>query len=224
MSDTFFTPEEDLKRLSENQSKSNTSLPNVLIIGDSISMGYTPFVVSKLAGIANISRPLGENGGAVNCGDTNFGLREIQNWIGTKEWDVIHFNFGLHDLAYRHPDSPEYGNRDKINGTVSVTLEQYEKNLAQIVDVILHTGATAIWASTSKVPAGEAGRIEGDEINYNAVAKKIADAYKVAIDDLWLATSQFPSEFSQCPGDVHYTSEGSEALANHVVKAILAAL
>jgi len=38
----------------------------------------------------------------------------------------------------------------------------------------------------------EVGRIEGDEINYNAVAKKIADAYRVAIDDLWLATRQFP--------------------------------
>ena len=32
-------------------------LPNVLILGDSISLGYTPAVKRKLAGRANVSRP-----------------------------------------------------------------------------------------------------------------------------------------------------------------------
>ena len=69
-------------------------LPRILLIGDSISMGYTPLVREAFAGKANVHHP------PENCEDTGRGLAHLDDWLGEKKWDVIHFNFGLHDLKY----------------------------------------------------------------------------------------------------------------------------
>ncbi len=107
--------------------KMDVSLPNVLIIGDSISIGYTKPVIVLMKGKANVQRA------KANCGDTIRGLSSLKKWLGDTRWDVIHFNWGLHDLCYRHPDSKEQGRRDKKSGTQAVSLEQYAKNLEAIV-------------------------------------------------------------------------------------------
>src|SRR3954467_10868139 len=70
------------------------NLPRVLLIGDSISMGYTLPVREMLKGKANVHRP------PANCGPTERGLDQLDKWLGDGKWDVIHFNFGLHDLKY----------------------------------------------------------------------------------------------------------------------------
>src|SRR2546423_11384575 len=67
-------------------------LARVLLIGDSISIGYTATVRKELAGKANVHR-IPENGA-----DTANGLKKIDDWLGDGRWDVIHFNWGLHDL------------------------------------------------------------------------------------------------------------------------------
>src|SRR5436309_269245 len=67
-------------------------LPRVLLIGDSISMGYTLPVRKLLDGKANVHR-IPENGGP-----TTTGLAQIDRWLGDGKWDVIHFNWGLHDI------------------------------------------------------------------------------------------------------------------------------
>ena len=69
-------------------------LPRVLIIGDSISIGYTLPVRAQLRGRANVHRPKD------NCGSTLVGLERLDAWLGNGKWDVIHFNFGLHDMSY----------------------------------------------------------------------------------------------------------------------------
>ena len=78
-------------------------LPIVLLIGDSISMGYTPYVKQELKGLANVYRPVFENGNSENCKGTTNGLQQIDRWIGSRQWDIIHFNFGLHDLKHVDP-------------------------------------------------------------------------------------------------------------------------
>ena len=70
-------------------------LPRVLLIGDSVSLGYTVALRKELAGKANLHHP------PANCGSTKIGLRDLDKWLGTGKWDVIHFNWGLHDLGYR---------------------------------------------------------------------------------------------------------------------------
>jgi acyl-CoA thioesterase-1 len=67
------------------------NLPNVLLLGDSISIGYMLDVRKQFVGEANVWRP------ATNCGPTTRGLKSLDDWIGDKKWAVIHFNFGLHD-------------------------------------------------------------------------------------------------------------------------------
>jgi arylsulfatase A-like enzyme/lysophospholipase L1-like esterase len=194
------------------------SRPQVLILGDSISIGYTSMVRDRLAGQAEVHRP------SANCGDTRAGLKNLELWLGDQSWDVIHFNWGLHDLCYRHPDSKVQGNRDKVRGTQAVPLGDYATNLQELVQRLQKTGATLIWASTSYVPVGEAGRYVGDERRYNAVAEKIMKAHGIAINDLHATTANFPATLFKNPGDVHYLPEGYEKLANQVADKIREAL
>ncbi len=218
MDGNFYTPKEDLNGLSPAVVAFDATLPNVLLLGDSISIGYTPPVTELLQGIANTRRP------DDNCGDTRAGLTHIDAWLGDTHWDVIHFNWGLHDLCYRHPESLAYGNRDKINGAISVPLETYEQNLEALVDRLQQTGATLLWASTTTVPEGEVGRFVGDELNYNAVAEKIMRRHDIAINDLHTVSRGFPPDLWSTPGDVHFTKEGYARLGRQVAKSIRRAL
>lgn len=213
----FFTPEDDKTAL-VNSTSSEEGLPKVLILGDSISIGYFPAVKAVLQGQASVSRP------NTNCGDTPRGLREINKWLGDAKWDVIHFNWGLWDLCYRNPESKNQGNRDKVNGKLSVTPEDYEKNLNALVDRLQKTGAALIWASTTLVPDGEAGRFVGDDVKYNAIAAKVMAERGIPINDLHATSAAFdPSLFTK-PGDVHFKKAGSEKLAVEVVRSIQAKL
>jgi lysophospholipase L1-like esterase len=203
---------------SKSGSSDKTDLPRVLIIGDSISIGYTKPTIERLKGIAIVERA------KANCGDTKRGLQNLKRWLGKTDWDVIHFNWGLHDLCYRHPDSKTQGHRDKVNGTISVPLAQYEKNLEALVEQLEKTGATLIWATTTPVPEGEAGRVVGDDLKYNEVATKIMKQHGIKIDDLHQLASGFDASLWAGPGNVHFKPAGSEKLADQVASQIKAAL
>ena len=195
-------------------------LPNVLILGDSISIGYTRNVRKELAGKANVYRPMNEKG-PDNCGDTNMGLAGLDRWLGKEKWSVIHCNWGLWDLCYRDPSKPKSGNRDKVNGKISLTLEQYEANLEKIITRLKATGAKIIWANTSNVPEGESGRVAGDEVKYNAAAAKVMAKHSIPLDDLHALTHGWNGKYSVKAGDVHYTAEGSRLLGVQVAKSLL---
>ena len=193
-------------------------MPQVLLIGDSITWGYADEVRRLLAGTAEVTR-IPDNGQS-----TDFGLLKLADWLGDTRWEVIHFNWGLWDLCYRHPESPNQGNRDKVRGTVTLTLAEYATNLEQLVTRLRATGARLIWASTTPVPEGEFGRIAGDEVNYNAVAAKIMRAHDIAIDDLHTAILPRIQELQLPDGDVHFTEAGYAFLAQQVVACIRQAL
>ncbi len=199
---------------------SQRTLPNVLILGDSISIGYTPVVQAKLAGKANVSRP------KANCGETRMGLKGIDEWLGESRWDVIHFNWGLWDLCYRNLELKNKitGNRDKVNGKQSVPIAEYEANLDKLVLRMKQTGAVLVWASTTVVPADEPGRVVGDEVRYNAAALRVMKKHGVQIDDLHELTKTFDRALFTQPADVHYTLAGYETIGSHVTASILAAL
>jgi len=189
-------------------------LPRVLLIGDSISIGYTLPTRAALKGKANVHRP------NTNCGPTTRGLQAIDQWLGTKKWDVIHFNWGLHDLKYI---SDKGGLADVDKGTQQVPIAQYEANLEKLVVRMKKTGAKLIWCSTTPVPEGAKGRVVGDAVKYNAVAAKVMEKHGVAIDDLYALAKPRLKEL-QRPANVHFSPEGSKALAAQVAKSILAAL
>lgn len=189
-------------------------LPRVMLIGDSISIGYTPPVRKLLKGKANVHRPL------TNCAHTRTGLQNLQTWLGSGKWDVIHFNWGLHDLKY----CDEKGTLVPVGkGKQQVPVDEYEKNLRALVEQLKKTGARLIWCATTPVPEGANGRLPGDEVKYNAAALKVMQEMGVAVDDLYsFAKPQL--EKIQRKADVHYTAEGYEALAGKVVANIEKAL
>ncbi len=215
---SFYTPARDAKGIYAESKPSDNDLPKVFLIGDSISIGYTPEVIHHLREKAFVSRA------KANCGDTKRGLSALDNWLGSTKWDLIHFNWGLHDLCYRNPEVKAVGNRDKVNGTQSVPIAQYRKNLEQLVLRLKKTGAKLIWASTTKVPQGEIGRFAGDELKYNKVALEIMQKHGVAINDLHQLSTSLDASLFRKRGDVHYTSQGSALLgkkvADHIGKAL----
>jgi lysophospholipase L1-like esterase len=182
-------------------------LPRVLLIGDSISMGYTLPVRELLKGKANVHRI------PANGGPTKNGLANLSKWLGTGKWDLIHFNWGIHDLKHM-PD-----------GKRQVEAADYEANLRTLVGKLKATGAKLIWCSTTPIPAGELNpkRTFGQVSEYNEIAARVMKELGVPINDLnaWI-TPRF-DEFHK-PKDLHYTDAGSAYLAEKVAKEIAAAL
>tara|TARA_B100001964_G_scaffold138298_1_gene152552 strand:+ start:1034 stop:1687 length:654 start_codon:yes stop_codon:yes gene_type:complete len=193
-------------------------LPKALLIGDSISMGYTPHVVAALKGKVEVKHHRG------NAQHTGTGLKMLDRWIGETEWDVIHFNWGLWDLCYRHPQSKVQGRRDKGRGTLTTSLEQYEKNLDQLAARLKKTKAKLIWAHTTTVPKGEAGRKVGDDDKYNEAAVRVMKKHGIEINDLNALTDSFSPELFTAPGNVHFKTEGSKKLGQAVAEKITEAL
>ncbi|NTV38127.1 MAG: hypothetical protein HGA82_02950, partial [Anaerolineales bacterium] len=189
----------------------NPALPRVLLIGDSISIGYTLDVRKLLEGKANVLRV------PTNCGPTAKGMKSLEEWLGTGKWDVIHFNWGLHDVK-RMKD----GKMD-ITGDWQVPPETYKANLEALVQKLKATGARLIWATTTPVPEGADGRVKDDEVKANVLAAKVMKANGVAVDDLYAHVLPQLQKY-QRPKNVHFTDEGYVFLAKQVADSILAAL
>jgi acyl-CoA thioesterase-1 len=189
-------------------------LPRVLVIGDSISIGYQVPLRDALTGKANVHRP------ATNCGPTSRGVEQIDQWLGDGKWDVIHFNFGLHDV--RHFDDQDKAT-SADQGRRQVSDADYEKNLELLVVRMKKTGAKLIFATTTPVPTGSAGRIQGDERKYNEIALRVMQKHGVAIDDLYSFALPRLAEM-QLPANVHFKPEGSKQLADQVAASIAKAL
>ncbi|MCH2614083.1 MAG: hypothetical protein MKZ70_05245, partial [Opitutales bacterium] len=64
-------------------------LPRILLIGDSISIGYTPFVSEVYEGRAEVARNTG------TAQHTGTGFEKLDEWLKDGKWDLIHFNWGL---------------------------------------------------------------------------------------------------------------------------------
>ncbi len=196
------------------QIEDEPGLPRVLILGDSISVGYTLAVRELLKDKANVHRALH------NCGPTTLGLKKIDEWLGGKPWDLIHFNWGLHDFKYMNAEGQRVAPEE---GFQQVPVGEYEKNLERLVVRMKETGARLIWASTTPVPEGSVARIKGDAVPYNAAAKKVMEKHKIPTNDLH-AFALPRLEKIQRPQNVHFETEGSEELAKQVAKVILKAL
>ena len=177
--------------------KDDPTLPRVLIIGDSISRSYTAPARMALAGKANVHRA------PANCGRTeNFFLYGGDNWLlqnGSKKWDVITVNFGIHDNG----KSPQW----------------YTANLKAIFKSLRETGATILWVSTTpwSKPGDPAGTDRSLPVNEaaNRLAKeegiKVIDMHGIMINDV--ATLQAKDH-------THFGEEGATKMGEALAMAI----
>lgn len=184
-----------------------SSLPKVYIIGDSISIGYTPYVEKALSNRAHIHRVDG------NALSTVTGLEKLDDWLGDTQWDVIHFNWGLHDMKYIN-DAGEMV--PVTEGRQWVPLEQYAENLHRLVLRLKERGAKLIFASTTPVPEGVSGRVPGEQVKYNEAALAVMMGQGVPVNDLCALIENDRESKGGKPANVHYTEEGSELLGQAV--------
>jgi lysophospholipase L1-like esterase len=201
--------------------EASNEMPKVLIIGDSISIGYLPFVQEMMKGEAMVTRPFDANGEPENCQGTTNGKRYIDKWIGEERWDIIHFNFGLHDIKHVKPDTGK--NSNDPNDPQQAVVKQYRKNLAEIVERLKASGAKLVFATTTPYPdtVRKPLRSSGMPKKYNRAALAIMKKEGISVNDLHVLVAP-QMEALQRPDNVHFTETGYEALAVEVVKAIRA--
>lgn len=189
------------------------NLPNALIIGDSISIGYTLPTRALLKGKVNLHRI------PTNGGPTTKGIAEIEKWLGKKKWDLIHFNWGLHDLKYMGKDGTNLVPKEK-GGVVQVPLAEYEKNLEKLVIRMKKSAKQLVWRNTTPIPPGSKARYVGDSVKYNQAAARIMKKHGIPTLDLFTPSKKNMKEWMR-KADVHYYAHGSQALAELVAKDIL---
>jgi len=181
-------------------------LPKVLIIGDSISIGYTPRVRKLLQGKANVHRP------KTNCRWSAYGNENILQWIGDEKWDLIHFNFGLWDW---------YGwKQDK-----KATPQSYAKSLEGVVQKLKTSEAKLVFAVTTPPCIGPEKKVNfmvSDEQaeGFNRLALAVMKKHGVVINDLYSAIGPDRAKYQLGKNDVHYNDTGRDLLAAQVSKVI----
>ena len=184
----------------------NSEKPNVLIIGDSISVGYAPHVKRKLKNIADVKH-INEN-----AQHTSYGLSNIDSWLQNNKWEVILFNWGLWDLCYRIPDSTSVGKKDKISGIQETSLTDYKQNLDSLVKILKETNAKLVFVTTTFVPEGEPGMFTKDVPKYNQIAKEVMNQNDILVIDLYDKSIEIHSQFGKGYNNVHYYKRGYKKL------------
>lgn len=203
------------------------ALPNVLIYGDSISIGYTQPVREQLAGKANVFR-LFRNG--MESGRFIPLMQQMHNRMRNPQlvdpwsfdWDVIHFNVGLHDVKYSRN-----GQLDKKSGKQVTSVDDYAKNLEAIIAYLKQFAPDAklIFATTTPVPKGANGRFAGDAVKYNKVALSVLKLHpEIAINDLYSLCKPNQEKWWSKPADVHYNGKARHKQGAVVAKVIETAL
>ncbi len=194
---------------------------------------YTPggygHVLEQLLEAKGVSvQHAGGDFGGGQCGDTRLGLvctntsgPGYLNTPGT--FDLIHFNYGLHDLANYSAALPR------------LPLPQYEANLQAIYARLQSRSKLVMWTSTTPAPnvTQPFGRSFQIVKTYNEHAlsalTSVATGGKLLINDLWTAmVDHCGYEYTKCdlqlPENVHLTPAGIDFTAASAAKDILAAL
>lgn len=187
-------------------------LPRVLLLGDSIRMGYAPLVAKKLDGVAVVVHPGPEQGG-----DTANTLKHLDKWVGDTKPAVIHWNNGLHDLK-----------RSKKAKTHQVPVEQYGKNLAEIADRlgkvapgrVVFANTTPILDDRHAARKADFDRLEADVTAYNAAAAKTLLPLGVPVHDLHRVVEDGGAGKLLGKDGTHYTPDGYERLAEAVADCV----
>jgi len=176
-------------------------LPHILIIGNSITKGYTPKVEKALEGRAYVGR----FSNSKCLGDPAL-LDELESVLKHNKFDIIHFNNGLHGAGYSE--------------------EEYDKAFPKLIKLIrkYQPDAKLIWASSTPVRCGEGmtGFTEFSDrvkVRNDIAMKHINKDGNIMVDDLWNVVVDHPEYYAGGDG-THPVEAGWEALAAQVTKVL----
>ncbi|MFH1023032.1 MAG: GDSL-type esterase/lipase family protein [Planctomycetota bacterium] len=185
-------------------------MKHILLLGDSIRMGYEPHVRERLADIAAVRSP------QKNGGNTRFCLEHLDAWLAGPAPDVIHVNVGLHDLG-----------RDRGNPANRVPSDEYARNLREIFARLVRVGGAAvIWAAITPVnekrhnTTKEFDRFEADVDRYNRVAREAVAEFRFPVNDLFARVMTAGRDDLLLPDGVHFTDAGYALLGGTVANII----
>src|SRR5215467_2727113 len=178
-----------------------TSLPRVLLIGDSIARDYYPEVEKRLTGKAFVGRLATSRFVA----DPVL-FKEIESVLDGTKFDVIQFNNGMH--GWQHSEA------------------EYRKAFPQLIKTIRAHAPKArlIWATTTPLRDGKGVTYDtkaeySDEriVSRNSLAAEVVAAQKIPTVDLNAAVRGHPELHSD---NVHFNGDGVQILAEQVSAAV----
>ncbi|MBT3377083.1 MAG: hypothetical protein HN742_33505 [Lentisphaerae bacterium] len=187
-----------------------TALALIMLLGDSIRMGYQNVAIRELATVANVWKP------DENCAHTKHTLARIDTWLKDVKPDIIHINCGLHDM-WRNAD-----------GSIRHSEALYRENLGRIFTKLkaLAPQATIVFALTTPVDQdrqitsnyGRIVRYNTDIPKYNAIAREVAKEHGVQIDDLYAVVDTAGTDKLIGADGVHFNAAGNNVLGKAVAK------
>ena len=189
-------------------------MKNVLLIGDSIRIGYDKAVQKTLEGQANVFFP------SENCQFAAHVLRFFHNYLGDlkgEEIDVIHWNAGLWDSLRLFEEDPQ--TPLEVYGYYIERLCVRMKKLCPNAKIIFATSTSVI----SEKMSVNFKRYNEEVENYNRLAVSIVQKHGFAVNDLYKVSASLP-ESAHSDAVHYYTPEGTKAFADAVLKHIAAAL
>ncbi len=182
--------------------------PAILVLGDSITRGRLPHLKEMFEPDYAVCAPF-ENGRG-----TLFSLTQIETWLRLrKHWDLVVFNWGLHDLR----------RRDTVP---AVSQSEYAKSLTILATRIIAKSDHALFVTTTPVPPKAADWKNDDVDLYNHTAIEIMEELGVPVCDLSLLAAEVHADHGKMPrdSDIHYDREGYRLLAKPVAGAMRAIL
>ncbi|MCI9336940.1 MAG: SGNH/GDSL hydrolase family protein [Lachnospiraceae bacterium] len=183
-------------------------MKKVLILGDSISMGYREHVREALQGRAEVVYSEG------NGCFSKWTLWLVNNWIRVNGApDIVHWNNGIWDMMDEPP----------LQGNFS-SPEEYLHNLSRIIQVLRTAGVRHIIFATTTYPhPKKEGLDAGTVTRYNAFARTLMEQEGIAVNDLGALIRENIAGYV-CGDYLHLTHEGYLACAAKVTEAIEAYL
>lgn len=186
-------------------------MKKIILIGDSVRMGYDKYVKDALRGSAEVFYP------TENCRFAEYVLRYAHEWkeqFGCgDDVDLVHWNAGLWDVLELFGDEP-LTSLDYY-GEVINRIDKRLRNLFPNAKMIFAT-STSVCEEMSRPDFTRHNNIIEE---YNKKAVSVLSSTDIVINDLYPLTLSFPKNYRS--DWVHfYTAEGTEIIGGRVLSLI----
>lgn len=197
-----------------NQTKN--FLPELFVIGDSISIHYGTYLEKYLYELVKYDRKRSEIIEGIkfgqNGGDSNQVLDYLRLKFDKKSFtpDYMLLNCGLHDIKRRAP-----------NFELQVSPKKYNDNLNEIFEIVKRKEVIPIWIRTTPVVdsihnarVDSFKRYASDLQTYNKIADEICTQKKITIIDLFHFTQHLGKD--QYIDNVHFNEKSRAMQAAYI--------
>lgn len=187
-------------------------MKKIILIGDSIRLGYDKYVKDALSGVAEIYYPND------SARFSQYTLRYLSDWKNDNKWpddvDLVHWNTGLWDVLEMYGEAP-ISNPQQYGETIGKIERQIR---------ILFPRAKQVFATSTSIIEEKYGparmRHNSTIEQYNKIAVEVLEPAGCVINDLYTLTKNAPMEIRAGDPTHFYTPEGTKLIGDRVVSVI----